>query len=101
MIAVRVTYTVQESYAEHNKANIRQVMADLRALNRSDIRYATFVEPDGKTFMHFAVRQDAESFDLNSLDAFKKFQTELKESKPEKPPVASSMTLVGSSYDIF
>ena len=101
MIGIKVTYTVQDSYVEHNKENIRRVMEDLRALNRSDIRYATFVENDGKTFVHFAVRQDADSFKLDSLEAFQKFQNELKESKPEKPPVATPLTLVESSYDIL
>ncbi len=101
MQAIKVTYTVQEQYAEHNKENIRNVMAELRALNRSDIRYATFVEDDGKTFTHFAVRRDTESFKLDSLESFKKFQSELKASSPEKPPVAAPLTLVDSSYDIF
>jgi hypothetical protein len=101
MQAIKVTYTVQQDYAEHNKENIQSVMAELRALNRSDIRYATFVEDDGRTFTHFAVRKDAESFKLDALESFKKFQTELKASNPEKPPVAAPLTLVGSSYDIF
>lgn len=101
MQATRVIYTVREEYAEHNKENIKRVMAELNALNRSDIRYATFVEPDGKTFMHFAVRESEESFKLDSLDSFKQFLTELKASNPEKPPMATSMSLVGSSYEIF
>ena len=101
MIGIEVIYTVQEGYAEHNKANIQRVMADLRALDRSDIRYATYVEEDGKTFHHIAVRKDAESFKLDSLEAFKTFQNELKASQPEKPPVATKLSLVGSSYDIF
>src|SRR5438045_9734005 len=101
MLGIKVTYTVQEHYAEHNKENINNVMAQLRALDRPDIRYSTFVENDGKTFTHFAVRIDAESFKLDSLESFQKFQRELKASQPEKPPVAVSLNLVGSSYDIF
>ncbi|HWF43545.1 MAG TPA: hypothetical protein VG537_02780 [Candidatus Kapabacteria bacterium] len=101
MQAIKVTYTVQEDYSEHNKANINAVMSELRALNRPDIRYATFVENDGRTFTHFAVRKDAESFKLDSLESFQKFQAELKASNPEKPPMAAPLTLVGSSYDLF
>jgi len=101
MLGIKVTYTVQEGYADRNKENIKNVMAELRALNRADIRYSTFVENDGKTFTHFAVWKDAESFKLDTLESFQKFQTELKASSPEKPPVAAPLTLVGSSYDIF
>jgi hypothetical protein len=101
MQAIKVTYTVQQGYSEHNKENIRNVMAELSALNRSDIRYSTFIENDGKTFTHFAIWKDAESFKLDSLESFQKFQTELKASNPEKPPFAAPLTLVGSSYDIL
>lgn len=101
MTAVRVIYTVQEGYVEHNEENIRRVMSELRALNRSDVRYATFIENDGKTFMHFAIRKDGNSFDLTTLESFKTFQRELKESQPEKPPVSTTLSLVDSSYDIF
>jgi hypothetical protein len=101
MQAIKVTYTVQEEYSEHNRTNINAVMSELRALNRPDIRYATFVENDGKTFTHFAVRRDADSFKLDTLQSFRKFQDELKASNPERPPVAAPLTLVGSSYDLF
>jgi hypothetical protein len=101
MQAIKVTYTVQKGYAEHNKENIRNVMAELRTLNRADIRYSTFIENDGRTFTHFAVWKDAESFKLDSLASFQKFQTELKASNPEKLPVAAPLTLVASSYDIL
>jgi hypothetical protein len=101
MQAVKVTYTVQEHYAEHNKENIRRVMADLNALERSDIRYSTFVEKDGKSFTHFAMRKDDEAFKLDMLASFRTFVEELKASNPEKPPVSVQLSLVGSSYSIF
>ena len=101
MQAIKVTYTVQDHYAGHNKENIDAVMSELRALNRSDIRYATFVENNGKTFTHIAVRKNDDSFKLDTLETFRKFQNELKASNPEQPPVAAPLTLVASSYDIF
>ena len=102
MKIVRVRYTVNEDYVAHNKANIAQVMDDLRALNNPDTKYASYLEEDGVTFMHFAQYPDEETAKLlNGLPAFEKFRRELKESKPLSPPVSNNMSLVASAYDIF
>jgi len=99
---IRVIYTVQEAYVEQNKANIAQVMKDLRALNNPNTKYASYLEEDGLTFMHFAQYPDEETSQLlNSLPSFAKFRKELKESRPTSPPKAISLSLVGSAFDIF
>ena len=102
MKAVRVQYKVKETFVETNKANIRQVMSDLKAMNNSGIKYNSFILEDGQTFMHFAMYPDeATSQIVNDLPAFVKFRTALKESQPEIPPQAEKLELVASAYDIF
>ena len=102
MKAVKVQYTVKAQYAETNKANIRQVMADLQELANPGIRYSSFVLEDGKTFVHFGVYTDQEALDVvNNLPSFQSFREQLKASGPEAPPKSDDLTLVGSSYEIF
>jgi len=102
MKAVKVQYTVKSEYAETNKANVRQVMADLRELANPGIKYSTFVMEDGKTFVHFGIYTDQEALDVvNNLPSFQAFREQLKASGPEAPPKGDDLTLVGSSYEIF
>jgi hypothetical protein len=53
MSITHIRYTVKAEYVAENKANISRVMAELRALGRTDIKYSVFVEDDGKTFNHW------------------------------------------------
>jgi hypothetical protein len=53
MKIVRVQYTTTQEYATINSENIRQVVNELREINRPGIRYGVYLLPDGKTFMHF------------------------------------------------
>ncbi|MDN5203702.1 hypothetical protein QQ008_20095 [Fulvivirgaceae bacterium BMA10] len=102
MKAVRVQYTVKDSYVATNKQNIEQVMSDLRALNNPNIRYSSFLLDDGKTFMHFALYPDeATGKIVSDLPSFQKFRSELKESQPEIPPKAENLSLVASAYEFF
>ena len=102
MNAVRVQYTVKEAYVETNKANIQRVMADLKAINSPDIKYAAFQLGDGRTFMHFVMRANEEAQKtLGELASFQDFQRQLRESGPEVPPKAEELTLVGASWDVF
>ena len=102
MKTVRVTYTVKPEFAETNKKNIEAVMKEVRALNNPGFKYATFLQEDGKTFMHFALADSEENSKiLFDLPAFKKFQQELKASNPETPPKSEQLSLVASGYSIF
>ncbi len=102
MKAVKVQYTVKESYVETNKQNIQAVMAELKRINNPGIKYSSFLLDDGKTFVHFGMYADEEALSVvSSLDVFQKFRQELKGSQPESPPKADDLTLVGSAYDIF
>jgi hypothetical protein len=102
MKAVKVQYTVKESYVETNKGNIEQVMAELRQLSNPGIKYSAFLLDDGKTFVHFGLYADEESMSIvSNLTAFQKFRQQLQASQPEVPPKADDLSLVASAYDIF
>ena len=102
MNGVKVQYTVKEEYVETNKANIRQIMTDLREINNPDIQYSAFLLDDGVTFVHLVMRiNDEAQKTVSELPSFQEFQRQLKESGPEAPPNAESLTLVGSSWEIF
>ena len=102
MKAVKVQYTVRESYVHTNKKNITKVMSDLREINNPVVRYSAFILDDGKTFIHFALYPDEETMAIvSNLDSFTSFRQQLKESQPEVPPQAEDLTLVGSAYDFF
>lgn len=102
MKIIRVTYKVKPEFVETNKSNIANVMASLRALNNPNIKYSSFLEEDGQTFMHFAMYPDEETARIiGGIEPFVKFRTELKASQPEIPPKASDLSLVDSAYDIF
>lgn len=102
MKAVKVQYTVKIEYAETNKGNIRQVMADLRELANPGIKYSSFILEDGKTFLHFGIYADQEALEVvNNLPSFQSFREQLKASEPEIPPKGDDLSLVDSSYEIF
>jgi len=99
---VRIIYTAKPEYVSHNKENIARVMSDLRKANHPGIKYATYIQEDGKTFMHFTHFENEEASKLlNSLPSFKQFQDELKANGIEVPPKVDHLSLVDSSYDIF
>ncbi len=102
MKIVRVMYTVRPEYVEQNQANITQVMTDLKALNNTNTKYASYLEEDGVTFMHFAQYPDEETAQLlNDIPSFAKFRKELKESGPVSPPKQNTMSLVGAAFELF
>ena len=101
MKVTRVQYTVRGEFAEQNRENIAAVMNELRALGRSDVNYAVYVQGDGKTFMHLAHQNTAEAERFpTSLEAFKHFQAQLKENL-EVPPKVETLALVESAPAIF
>jgi len=102
MKTTKVQYTVKSEFAKQNIENINKVMSDLRQLNNTDIKYSVFLSDDKKSFIHFAMTNTQEANNiLTSLDSFKKFQSELKASNPEIPPMVENVSLVDSSYHIF
>jgi hypothetical protein len=51
MKAVYVKYQVDPSFAETNAENIRKVMSDLREAGSDGVRYQSFRQSDGVTFV--------------------------------------------------
>ena len=102
MKIIRVTYTVKKEFVEANKRNIERVMSDLKAEKNHSIKYSSFLEPDGKTFMHFVMHPDTETLSvLEGLDSFKNFRKELKGSMPEIAPQQTDLSLVASAYNLI
>ena len=102
MKAVYVKYQVDPSFAETNAENIRKVMSDLRQSGSDGVRYQSFCQSDGVTFVHFGMYRDEAALDkFTSSASFQAFQSALKASKPVQPPAAEWLDMVGSSYEVF
>jgi hypothetical protein len=102
MKIVRVQYTTTREYAAKNMENISHVAAEVKRLNHPGIKYAAFLLPDEKTFMHFDQFENEEAHEvLTGLDSFKKFATELEASMLEAGPKLDLLTLVASSYEVL
>ncbi len=102
MHITRVTYTVKPEFVETNKKNIEAVMAEVRSKNWPGFKYATYLAPDGISFMHFAMAESKEVNDqLLTLESFKHFTSELRSKGAEAPPKSEHMSLVASGYEIF
>jgi len=100
MQAIRVRYTVKQEFVDTNRANIAAVMAELRAKGDVGVSYTSFLEPDGKTFVHVLVARDEDARQvLPSLEAFNTFQAALRPNL-EVPPEPQPWAVVGSSYDL-
>lgn len=100
MKRVMVRYKVKSEKAEENKQLIRAVFEELKAKQPDGIRYASFILPDGVSFMHIASVETTDgSNPLGMTDAFKVFQKEIKE-RCEEPPVAMDLQEIGS-YKLF
>jgi hypothetical protein len=101
MKVTRVQYTVRADFVTENKRNIDAVMRELTALGRSDVKYAVYLHADGKTFMHVAHQNTADAEKMpTSLEAFKRFQAQLKQHL-EVAPKVETFDLVQSSSPIF
>ena len=101
MKVVRVIYTVKPEFAAQNAKNIQAVMEELRALGRKDIKYAAYLQEDGKTFMHLShhLTKESDAFPT-SLQAFKKFQEEVKQNVVEGPK-RNELQVAHASFDLF
>src|SRR5258708_6826096 len=102
MKIVRVIYTIGEAFAEQNKNNIKNVMADLQKMDHPGINYNACLSADDKTFTHTAFfNSDEDQKILNELPSFKHFQEQLKSNGFEVSPKQELLNLVGSSKNIF
>lgn len=101
MKVTRVQYTVKPDFVERNKANIRAVMSELRALDAGDVRYASYLLDDRKTFMHLVHQNSKDAENLpGRLETFKHFQAQLKQNL-EIPPKVETFELVDAWTNLF
>ena len=75
MKRIMVRYRVKADRADENANYIRRVFEELKAKTPDGVRYASFVEEDGVSFVHLAsIETDDGSNPLAATDAFKAFQ---------------------------
>lgn len=100
MKRVMVRYKLKADKVEENKQLVKAVFEELKAKQPAGIRYATFVLPDGVSFVHIASLETPDGKNpLSMTDAFPLFTKDIKD-RCEEPPVAMDLTEV-NSYNFF
>ncbi len=93
---VMVRYKVKADRAEDNAAYIRRVFEELAQTQPDGLRYASFRQADGVSFVHIALIDTVGGNNpLAETAAFKAFQAEIKD-RCEELPVAVELEEVGS-----
>jgi hypothetical protein len=96
MKRVMVQYKVKADRAAENEAYVRKVFEELEQTTPDGIRYATFKQADGVSFVHIAsIETEDGDNPLGESPAFKAFQAEIKD-RCEEPPVAVDLQEIGS-----
>lgn len=100
MKRVMVRYRVKEDRAAENIEFIEKVFAELKEKAPPGLRYASFKQPDGVSFVHIASIETADgSNPLGETAAFRAFQAEIRDRCAE-PPAAVELDEIGS-YRLF
>jgi quinol monooxygenase YgiN len=93
-----VRYKVKPDRASENQQYVEKVFEELRQNSPPGLRYATFKQNDGVTFLHL-VSIEADVNPLPNLPAFQAFQAGIKE-RCEEQPIVTDLEEVGS-YHFF
>jgi len=93
MKRIVVRYKVRPEVAAQNEQLIKQVFAELERKSPPGVRYVALKLSDG-TFMHFSMTEDGAA-PIPGLEAFRIFQSEIKERCVE-PPLQAEATIVGN-----
>lgn len=100
MRRIMVRYKVKADKAAENVAYIDKVFEQLKREQPSGLRYASYKQPDGVSFVHMVSLETPDgSNPLGELQAFKDFTAKIKE-RCDEPPAAAELTEVGS-YRFF
>jgi len=98
MKRIMVRYTVKPDQADANQRLVEQVYAELQRDAPSGLRYATFKQNDGVSFVHIAsIETESGDSPLSQLPAFKAFQAQIKE-RCEELPVVVDLDEIGSYH---
>ncbi len=100
MKRVLVQYKVKEDKAEENINFIKKVFKELQENSPDGLRYASFVQPDGVSFVHIAsIETEDGTNPLSQSTAFGKIQKGIKD-RCEVPPAAVDLNDIGS-FNLF
>jgi hypothetical protein len=94
MRQVMVRYKVKPDRVAENEALVRAVYDELHRTEPAGLRYATFRQDDGVSFVHMAQTQDGVN-PLADVEAFARFQEGIGE-RCDEPPVLTVLREVGS-----
>jgi hypothetical protein len=96
MRRVMVRYTVKPDQVETNEELVRAVYEELGRTAPDGLRYATFKQADGVSFVHIATVDAADGQNpLGRVEAFARFQDGIAD-RCDEPPVATELTEIGS-----
>ena len=96
MRRIMVRYKVEPEQAAKNEELVRAVYDELDRTRPSGIRYATFQLDDGVSFIHLASHETEDGTNpLTELQAFQKFQENIRE-RCDEPPVLAELREIGS-----
>lgn len=99
MKKIMVRYKVKPGLAADNQQYVERVFEELRRNNPPGLRYASFKQNDGVTFVHIVSLETDGENPLSQSPAFQAFQAGIKE-RCEEQPVATDLEEVGS-YQFF
>jgi hypothetical protein len=98
MRQVIVRYKVKPDRVQENETLVRAVYDELRRSEPEGLHYATFRLEDGVSFVHVS-STDGERNPLSEVEAFRRFQEDIRE-RCDEPPVVTQLHEIGS-YRVF
>ena len=101
MIAVQVTYTVNDEYVNTNKELIQKFLTDFKKLDNSQFLYTIFQASDGKTFIHTSqYKNEAIQQALLNTPSFLDFQQQRDNNLASEPKI-EMLNHIGASKEVF
>jgi hypothetical protein len=95
MRQVMVRYKVKPDRVAENEQLVRAVYDELGHVEPEGLRYATFRLEDGVSFVHLAIQTEDGPTPLAKLDAFQRFQANIRD-RCDEPPAVTDVSLIGS-----
>ena len=93
---VIVRYMVKPERVAENEELVRAVYDELHRIQPAGLRYATFRQNDGVSFVHFASTETEDGRNpLSDLQAFKQFQENI-DDRCDEAPVVTELREIGS-----
>jgi quinol monooxygenase YgiN len=101
MIAVKVTYTINEEYISSNKQRIETFLQDFKKLNNGEFLYSVFQKNNGSTFVHLSqYANETIQQQLLNVPSFLAFQEERDKNLSAAPQI-EMLKYVGASREVL